>query len=482
MSKKDVTLDYYSEPTINEFHLSDKFYRLLIGPVGSGKSTGCCMELMRRAMQQRPSQDGIRRSRVVVVRNTYRELKDTTVKTWLDWFPEDYFGPVNKQEMTHRAKFKDVDLEVLFRALDRPGDIKKVLSLEVTAAWLNEVREIPKGIVDAVGDRVGRYPAVKDGGCTWSGVIADTNPPDEDHWIYRIAEEERPDNWAVFRQPGGVIEVDGEFFPHDGAENLAHLEADYYKKRLGGKSKDWIRVYYCGQYGFVREGKPVHPEYVDAVHCAHDVIPADPKRPLYIGVDFGLTPAAVFAQQDVRGRWYWIDELVTEDMGCVRFAELLSAKLTREYAGYETEIWGDPAGDERAQTDESTPFKILQAAGIDARKCFSNDPVIRRESVSVPLGRLIDGKPGLMLSPKCKVTRKGMAGGYCYRRVQIAGDERYHDKPDKNRYSHPVEAGEYLMVGAGEGRALTATKGRVKVVVPRPPRRLTRSNSGWMGV
>ena len=36
-------------------------------------------------------------------------------------------------------------------------------------------------------------------------------------------------------------------------------------------------------------------------------------------------------------------------------------------------------------------------------------------------------------------------------RVQVSGTEIYHSTPAKNMYSHPVEAGEYGMVGAGEG-------------------------------
>lgn len=476
----NLVLDYYAEPTISEFHLSDEFYRILIGPVGSGKSTGCSMEIMRRAQEQKPGKDSLRKSRWAVVRNTYRELKDTTVKTWLDWFSEDHFGHINQQNMIHRLRFNDVDCEVLFRALDRPGDIKKVLSMELTGAWVNEAREVPKGIIDALGDRVGRFPAVKDGGCTWAGVIGDTNPPDEDHWIYTLAEEERPRGWQFFRQPGGLIEHDGEFEPNPEAENVHNLPARYYEQRIGGKSQDYIRVYYCGQYGFVQEGKPVHPEYVDAVHCPKEDIEPVPGRTLYVGLDFGLTPAAVFGQRLVDGRWVWIDELVTEDMGTVRFAELLKSKLDGEYAGYEVEIWGDPAGDDRAQTDENTPFKILKASGIPARACYSNDPTIRREAVSVPLNRLVDGKPGLMVSPRCRVTRKGLAGGYSYRRMQIAGQERFQDKPDKNRYSHPVEAGEYLMVGAGEGKALTAVKSSRKVNLHYSPRR-TGGSTGWMG-
>ena len=40
------------------------------------------------------------------------------------------------------------------------------------------------------------------------------------------------------------------------------------------------------------------------------------------------------------------------------------------------------------------------------------------------------------------------------RRLQVAGADRYVDKPEKNRYSHVVEAGQYAMIGAGEGYAV----------------------------
>jgi hypothetical protein len=221
---------------------------------------------------------------------------------------------------------------------------------------------------------------------------------------------------------------------------------------MSGKAPNYIRVYYCGQYGFVQEGKPVIPEYVDSIHC-QDVLPVS-GVPIYVGIDFGLTPAAVFGQRLAMGRWIWFDELVTEDMGAVRFAEVLNAKMAGEYDGFTWDIWGDPAGDQRAQTDEITPFQILRANGIDAKPAPSNDFVLRREAIAVPLSRLIDGKPGLLVSPKCVVTRKGLAGAYCYKRVAVVGEERYQDMPNKNKYSHPVEAAGYLMLGAGEGRAL----------------------------
>jgi len=59
-----------------------------------------------------------------------------------------------------------------------------------------------------------------------------------------------------------------------------------------------------------------------------------------------------------------------------------------------------------------------------------------------------------MVHPRCVVLRKAMAGGYNYRRVQVTGEERFRDVPDKNSYSHVAEAIQYLLVGAGEAKTL----------------------------
>ena len=450
-------VNYTPSPTLRRFHRSNAFMRGVRGPIGSGKSTAMSWEIMRRARAQKPGPDGVRRTRWAVVRNTYRELLDTTARTWLDWHPESLFGEFNHSNMVHRIRIDDVDTELLFRALDRPDDAKKVLSLELTGVWVNEAREIPKGIIDALGDRTGRYPPRRDGGCTYRGVMMDTNAPDDDHWWYRLAEEERPRGWDFFSQPPGLLEDDGAWQTNPDAENLANLEPGYYETRAAGKSRDYILVYYANRYGFVQEGKPVYPEYVDSVHCPGEILDPIAGRPIYVGIDFGLTPAAVLGQTTVAGQWRWIDELITEDMGAVRFAEVLGPILRNRYAGYDFEIYGDPSGDDRSQVDERTPFEILRAREIPVEPAPSNDPVIRREAVAVALNRMIDGKPGLLISPKCKVTRKGMAGGYALKRVQVVGEERYHDKPDKNRYSHPCEAAQYMMLGAGAGATVIPT-------------------------
>jgi hypothetical protein len=189
------------------------------------------------------------------------------------------------------------------------------------------------------------------------------------------------------------------------------------------------------------------------VHVAKEEIPVAAGQPVYVGVDFGLTPSAVFGQK-VRGRWFLQSELVSVDMGIVRFAEVMRNELATRFAAVsEAIIFGDPAGDFRAQTDESTPFHILRGAGLRATPAPSNSVDLRIEAVTSQLTKMVEGKPALLIDPRCAQLIKGFEGMYCYKRIEVSG-ERYADKPDKNMYSHVHDAAQYLFLGAGEGRAL----------------------------
>jgi len=463
----DLTrIGYKAPPTIARFMASRALFRGIMGPVGSGKSSACSVELMAKALAQAPDADGLRRTRFAVVRNTYRELKDTTLRTWLSWFPEDAFGSFGHSDMTHRLRLPlpdgtAVEADVLFRALDRPQDARKLLSLELTGAWVNEARELPLSLVEALGDRVERFPSGREGGCSWAGVILDTNPPDTDHWWHRLAEEQKPAGWEFFAQPGGLLEQNGVFVPNPAAENLDHLPPGFYKRRMAGKSARHVRVYYCGRYGFVQDGLPVYPEFDENRHVARTELPPAPGLPLFVGLDFGLTPAAALAQRLPDGRWLLLDELVSQSMGMLRFAGLLGELLRDRYQGLAPQIWGDPAGTARAQTDERTPYDILRASGLPARPVHTNDPLLRREAVAAALARDIDGRPGLVLSPRCRTLIAGMAGAWRFRRLAVSGEDRFADAPEKSRFSHVCEAAQYLFVGAGEGRRITtqATSG-----------------------
>ena len=74
-----VLYDYSDVPTLKKFALSNVRTRCAMGPFGSGKSSACVMEIIRRAHMQAPGPDGIRRSRWAVIRNCYSD--DTEILT-----------------------------------------------------------------------------------------------------------------------------------------------------------------------------------------------------------------------------------------------------------------------------------------------------------------------------------------------------------------------------------------------------------------
>jgi hypothetical protein len=437
----DIEYDYAHVPTIWRFSQSRKFIRGLMGPFGSGKSSGCVIELAQWAARQ-PDIDGVRRSRFAVVRNTYRQLSDTSIKTWLDWLPDGQFGAYAKSDHTYflRMPLEDgtvAESEILFRALDRPEHVSNLLSLELTGSWVNEAREVPWAVIKALQGRVGRFPAVRDGGCADAGIILDTNPADDDSWWYKLFEVNRPDNCEIFKQPSGRSAE---------AENLPNLPRDYYANQMKGADEDYVRVYIDGLYGYVKDGKPVFPEYNDGLHCAE----VEPVKGVTIkrGWDFGLMPACVFTQMLPQGRWIVFEEICGEDTGISTFADGVLQLSAQRFPGYTFEDYGDPAGEQRsamtADKAEKTCFDILKGKGIPIRTGEQN-LVSRLESVRKPLNTLREGKPQFQLHPRCTMLRKGFLGRYQYRRVKISGSgERYHDEPEKNEYSHPHDALQYV--------------------------------------
>lgn len=430
---------YTASPVISQFHHDESFIRCVLGPVGSGKSVGMCAEVVRLAYNQVPDADGIRRTRTAIIRNTIKELKLTTIKTFLDWFGST--GTMHWSDLIFTIKLDDVECEILFLGLDRPDQVKSLLSLELSNAFVNEAKEVQPEVIHTVISRLGRYPARKDGvGCTRPCLIMDSNFPSDDSFIYNVFEEDKPEGWKLFKQAGGLSKD---------AENVENLPEGYYTTMMSGKPEEWLKVYRDAEYGFLMDGKAVWPEYSEQLHLIEKFTP-DPKREILIGIDFGRTPVAVFGQRDMHMRWVIFDELQTWDMGATEFAELLNDKILQEYPDYKHRAWGDPAGDDRGQNDDKTPIQILRKAGINIVKGKTQDPFIRVESCRVPMTKIYEGRPAFSVTPNCNMLRKGLGGGYHYKRIQVGGTARYDTKPNKNEYSHVSDALQYLMSSGGE--------------------------------
>lgn len=439
---------------------SRAFVKIIIGPLGSGKTIQSCMDLLTLMTEQEPDKNGVRLTRCMAVRNTYSELSTTTIKDWLDCHSD--LGPFNKGGREPPQHFIEFDLEdgttvkseLVFLAFDRPDHVKKARGLQLTWIWLNEVKELSKPVVDMLDLRHGRFPSKKEGvDVTQHGMIGDTNAPDEDHWLYRLAEEDKPEGWEFFKQPGGVTRIGEEWKVNDEAENINNLPLGYYDRGMQGKSYDWIKVNLANEYGYVSTGKPVHPRYIDSTHCKDIEFTPSLERKIILGFDFGRTPACAFIQKTSFGGWICFDEFLSLNMSALSFAPELAKYLKSNYSHHKFKGWGDPSGGNKGQNTDDTPFTILRAKGIDCSPTNkSNDPLERRSAIETPLTEIgMDGLPRLIILPKAKMARKGLAGGFCYRRVMVNYDEKYTDEPDKNQYSHIVEALEYGLLGEGEG-------------------------------
>lgn len=515
------TWTYETSPVAWSYKLSRAFASFIIGPVGSGKSVPSLQRILDLGQEQEPSQDGKRRSRFAVIRNTMPELRSTTAVTYQQIYPSDAFGDIVwRSPATHMIHPRDSDLEIEVNliALDKPKDVKKLLSLELTGAFVNEMREVPRSIITRLTERVGRY-GVNERPSTWSGIWGDTNPPDADHWLYSWHHKDTPEGYEFYQQPPGVLEVRpigrngaeiiDENFPqyhnikltsaevlcwyrgkvrrvdcpieviraadrywivNPWMENLVALsrvdagsnplgKRSYYGRALAGKTLEEIQSYLQGVYTFVTDGKRCVPNYNAQVHGFKD-LPIMEDEPVYIGADIGggtLQPSGLFFQRHPRGPYLAHREVVCYEMGIDRFGQQLMETIAKYFPrhlekGLIGKGWGDPAGNKRDEIFERASFDYLRSKyNIDLQPAPSQDIKMRIAAINNPCGRLEDGKPGLMVNKShCPTFHKGLMGAWHFKRLQISGENRFHDTPSKNDESHICDGGGYGFLGAGE--------------------------------
>lgn len=415
---KPFDIKYKPQPTAEKFHASDKVVRGFLGPVGNGKSVACILEGIMTCMEQWPNNEGVRKSRFIIVRNTGPELRTTTLKTWFQWMPDNVCHIAMNPVITGTLKQPlgdgtTVQMEVIFLSIDRPQDVKKLLSLECTVVFLNEAREMPYATVKGARERIGRYPAAIDGyedvydesgkliyegpkdydeygnvrlkadgtprykPCKRKALLMDTNPPDTDHWWYQLAEEgclrkakdkglakqQTAEIFEFFRGPPPLLEVDGRYVENPNAENIDHLDGGYkyYLDMIAGNTPDHINVMVLGNYGTIMEGKPVYPQYNDRIHCLERDIGAFRGIPICLGWDFGLTPACIIGQLTEIGQARICHELVSDDMNAHDFArDIVKPFLQRHFSDFEIGFsLADPSGNNRGEGEGKSAIGIL---------------------------------------------------------------------------------------------------------------------------
>ena len=439
-----IDFNYKATPTISKFMRSNAFHRAIMGPIGSAKSTGCCVEILRRNLEMPAWNDGKRSSKWAIIRNTNKQLRDTTLATWMHWMRK--LGTWHESKMTFRLKFGEVDSEILFLPLDTPDDVGRVLSLELSGAFINEFRELPVSLFADIKGRLRRYPNPSEVPEAWYGLIMDTNPPEIDSAAYKLMEhlpqEDGNPNSIIdcetFKQPSGLSPE---------AENLDHLHPDYYKDLAKGQTKAWVDTYINGLYSPSQSGKPVYAGvFRPDRHVSPVALKADPVLPVIISFDCGLTPAATFKQMSLDGRVKVLREAVAFDMGMKRFSRTMLRPIIKNFFPNNPLIFiGDPAGKRRADSDESSAFKVLKKDydedGAIVKAASTNDPKVRIQATEQMLSQYPDGEPLMIIDPSCKYYIEALRSKYRYPKMKLSG--AYSDSPEKGDHSHIAEAGQY---------------------------------------
>ena len=289
-----------------------------------------------------------------------------------------------------------------------------------------------------------------------------------------------------------------------------HWKADP-KKRL---DPDWFSVNTTGlsqreiQREFeldwtIADGKPVFPDYDKEKHGTSEVLRAEPGMPLYVGLDFGLNPAADFVQVSDMGQVRVLRVLNEENKALTTFAPLIIRQMLElcAEAGYpartmedveslfrrhwkaatqetglslselenlECEVWretyeevfdhdsgqslefifaGDPAGKSRTANDAKSGYRFLwERFGIRVQGNQKHQVWDTRRNAVTGLLVSPDIAPGeakfvISAHPSCERLRAGFEGSYAYAE---AADTGGREVPLKDRFSHPQDAFQYV--------------------------------------
>lgn len=477
-----VIPERFPGPVAQAFFWSDATIVGIQGPVGSGKTTTLLQSRWRRArMMPRSVIDGVRRYKLVAVRQTYRELWSTTIPSYLEVFPRalGQWSGGRGDPVTHRIRFEDefgpIEWVCEFMAFgDNP--INSIRGIQTTDLWQNEADTLPFVVLGAGIGRINRWPGRQHFAGypvdqrSYAQVVCDFNAPDEENWTVPLFHDEakrtalladlnrqlpegaKPLDIAFFNQPG---------YGEPGTENLQNLAPGYYEtqlaaNRLAGRGDLSDRLV-RNKITFLRAGEPVFQrEFNRRLHVAPGPLDPWPGVPLRLGLDQGLKGAAVIGQFDTPYRWQILAELhfPKERLQAAEFGRRLKALLqTPRFLGLSIMGgWGDMAGEQGSSlsADENATWNRLVsvAAGFTIRpqRIGTNRIQPRLEAVRAPLEFLRGGEPGLLIDPGCRFLIAGFEARYVWTdEITPSGDKR--KVPDKRlTEANVMDALQYLLL------------------------------------
>src|SRR6266446_2008333 len=448
--EKTFRIDFQPNPLQKQFIESQADADIFMGRMGEGKSTALAWSCFYHTCHN-PGADW------VFIRDTWENLRATTLKEFSTWFPPGVAGTWNESKHTFTWAEGLAKGTVEFLGMDDPQDASKLQSRALAGFAVDEPAPamqsggVPETIFDLAITRL------RQKGISWYAAKLASNSPDETHWTYKRFVDPGEEGFRYWQSPS--------------PENLRNLPSNYYEKirRHLSHRTDLVNRFVEGGFGLMQEGVAVTPEWSDKLHLATGLSPVKGQG-LVLLWDFGLNPTCIITQVTPLRDWLILWSLVGDEIGV---EELITQEvrplLLHEYRGLPFKHIGDPNGRMREQSSSArsavlTLRKELGGTFVAGPVSFSE----RREPLRALLARQRGGRGVVQVDRvHAKEVWLALRGGWHY---HIAKSGVSGTEPLKNAASHPGDA-------MGYGAAKLFPLGRIIS----PPRKSTPQHASFFG-
>lgn len=461
---------------------SRAFIKIIIGPVGSGKTMAAlqCGLRVGAAQKGRTDSKGItyRNARIGVIRESYPSLDSTTIKSWHTIVPESEgkfswgaprthkFRKILKRDGEGRV-IDVLDLEYEFRAIGMQTVEEACRGWEVNAVIVDEADLQPAELVPYLTGRVGRFSDLDPELVVDPQIIISMNMPDIENHAYELAFDRALEGMSdedvalletalggrelveTFVQPGGM---------EPGAENLHNLAngRGYYVLQIAANrhKPGYVDRMVHNKPVPLMHGQPVNGEFNYSLH----VRPCEwlRRRKVIVGIDQGLFAAAVALQRTEYNFVRTQLEVVNTDrrdkkkllkVGPTAFGRKVRGALLQHYPGITSDdvrLVADPAAfaaDDRKDNEHDWLLACQAAIGMGRiYKAKSNRQALRNEAI----WKVQSERDGYFIDPGCRHLIKAHSGGYRYQKSELGtGETRGHLEIADTIYTHVADAEQY---------------------------------------
>lgn len=420
MADGQFTLDFVPNPTQRNFICSRAKADFFSTRVGEGKSTALNWAIFYHT-RHNPG------ARWAMVRDTWENLRRTTLTSFFQWFPAGVCGTWHETNKEWTWASGLADGKILWLGMDDPKDASKLQSLELAGIGADEVApaEGSGGVPELVFDLALTRLRQKD--INWYAVKLASNNSDDTHWTHhRFADPGTPG--FVLWQPAV-------------AENEKNLPAEYYAqlRRQLGHRPDLVSRFIEGNFGFQQIGTAVTPQFNENLHLATGLSPVR-GADLTLLWDFGLNPTCIITQVTPLGHWLILQSIVGEGIGVQELIEeVVKPVLAAKYFGFRWKHIGDPNGAMREQS--SSRQSAVRVIRTELGGTFRGGPTSlseRIEPLRAVLSRTLGGRGVVQVDRKnARDVFLSLRGGWHFKETSsgvISPD------PVKDIHSHPGDA------------------------------------------